>query len=98
MFNNPNKSEFNILNISNFNPFINSSLVAFSLGMVFGFFSGIVLWLRMIFGDPKPMGHEILWVTPLLYGLFGGIFFILSAGFEALILCSRKFRKCGPIA
>jgi len=59
---------------------INSIAAAISLGIVFGLLEGIVKWIRMLLGSPKPMGHEILWAAPLVYAATAGIFAVFSIG------------------
>jgi arylsulfatase A-like enzyme len=44
-------------------------IVALSLGILAGMAEAIIKWIRLILNVPDPMGHEILWVAPLFYGL-----------------------------
>lgn len=58
----------------------NSFAAAVALGIVFGLLEGIVKWIRMLLGSPKPMGHEILWAVPLVYAATAGILTVFAIG------------------
>ncbi len=51
-----------------------------SIGVIAGLSEGIIQWVRMLLGVPDPMRVEIVWVTPLFYGVLG-LFFGLFLGF-----------------
>ena len=59
-----------------------------SIGIIAGLSEGIIQWVRMLLEVPDPMRVEIVWVTPLFYGVLG-LFLGLFLGVAYSILIGR---------